>query len=66
MAQIGRKNGSIGQLAIDIKRAAYLYGTGEWTIAQLAKEFKRSERTISRWKQSPIWIAQINRMREEG
>ena len=63
---MARKNGSIGQLAIDIKRAAYLYGTGEWTFVQLAKEFNRSERTIYRWQDSPIWKAQIRRMREEG
>lgn len=63
--RLGRKDGSIGQLAMDIKRAAYLFGTG-WTEVQLAEEFDRSSRTIHRWKQSEIWKAQLARMREEG
>ena len=67
MAQTGRKQGqSIAQLAVDIKQAAYLFGIGECTESELARRFKRSERTIHRWKQSPIWTAQIALLQEEG
>ena len=67
MARTGRKKGQgIEDLAVEIKQAAYLFGIGECTEAELAKRFKRSSRTIHRWKQSPIWKEQIALLQEEG
>ena len=60
-----RKNGSVSELALKIKQAAYLSGTG-MSDAEVAKVVERDARTIRRWKQSPIWKAQIQLMQEEG
>ena len=50
----------------DIRRAAYLYGTGKHTLAEVACLMGRSPRTISRWRRTRFWREQIALMSEKG
>ena len=50
----------------DIRKAAYLFGTGKHTLAEVAEMLGKSPRTLSRWRRTVIWKEQIALMREEG
>lgn len=49
-----------------IREAAYLFGTGENTLAELAVMFKVSRRTMSRWRKTSVWKWQIDLLSKEG
>ena len=53
-------------VVIDIRKAAYMFGTGKYTLAEIAVIMKRSRRTLSRWRKSAIWKEQIELMKKEG
>lgn len=56
----------VDELVSDIRRAAYLYGTGKYTLKQVGELVGRDERTIYRWKLTEVWKSQIALMAEEG
>lgn len=53
-------------VVLDIRRAAYLFGTKQNTLAELAVMFGVSRRTLSRWRKTAIWKEQIDLLSKEG
>ena len=53
-------------VVLDIRRAAYLFGTNQNTLQELSVMFKVSRRTLSRWRKTQVWNEQIDLLSKEG